>query len=128
MRSTYPCGQSGNTHLARAGVAHHDVAAMPDLEIQIEGSPQDPRFVLRGEIDVSTVVALRTAVDQLDQPQVERLSLDLREVTFMDSTGLGWLAGLARSGTQVSLFEVSPSIRKLLGITGIDGVVAVADG
>jgi anti-sigma B factor antagonist len=101
---------------------------MPDLEIQIEGSPQDPRFVLRGEIDVSTVVALRTAIDQLDQPQVERLSLDLREVTFMDSTGLGWLAGLARSGTAVSLFEVSPSIRKLLGITGIDGVVAVADG
>jgi anti-sigma B factor antagonist len=99
---------------------------MPDLEIQIEGSPQDPRFVLRGEIDVSTVGALRTAVDHLDQPQIVRLALDLGEVTFMDSTGLGWLASLARNGCAVSLFEVPPSIRRLLGVTGIDGVVTVA--
>ena len=100
---------------------------MPDLEIQIEGTPQDPRFLLRGEIDVSTVGGLRTALDQLAQPQVERLALDLREVTFMDSTGLGWLAGLARNGTMVSLHDVSPSIRKLLGITGIDAVVSVVE-
>jgi anti-anti-sigma factor len=100
---------------------------MPDLEIAIEGTPQDPRFVLRGEIDVSTVVALRAAVDQIDQPQVERLSLELREVTFMDSTGLGWLAGLARNGTMVSLHAVPPSIRKLLTITGIESVVTVVD-
>lgn len=101
---------------------------MPDLEIQLEGSTQDPRFVLRGEIDVSTIVALRTALDALPQEQVDRLSLDFGEVTFMDSTGLGWLAGLARSGCSVSLFSVSPSIRKLLGVTGIDGVVSVAEG
>jgi anti-sigma B factor antagonist len=101
---------------------------MPDLEIQIDGSPQDPRFVLRGEIDVSTVGALRTAVDHLDQPQIDRLALDLGEVTFMDSTGLGWLAGLARNGCAISLFEVPPSIRKLLSVTGIDSVVTVADG
>jgi anti-sigma B factor antagonist len=101
---------------------------MPDLEIQIDGSPQDPRFVLRGEIDVSTVGALRTAVDHLDQPQIDRLTLDLGEVTFMDSTGLGWLAGLARNGCAIPLFEVPPSIRKLLSVTGIDSVVTVADG
>lgn len=101
---------------------------MPDLEIQLEGSVQDPRFVLRGEIDVSTVVALRAAVDDLPQAQVDRLSLDFTQVTFMDSTGLGWLAGLARNGCSVSLFSVSPSIRNLLGVTGIDGVVTVADG
>lgn len=99
---------------------------MPDLEIQIEGSPQDPLLILRGEIDVSTVVALRAAVDGLPKVQLDQLSLDFREVTFMDSTGLGWLAGLARNGCAVSLFSVPPSIRKLLGITGIDGVVSVA--
>ena len=101
---------------------------MPDLEIQIEGSPQDPLLILRGEIDVSTVVALRTALDGLPRPQLDQLSLDFGEVTFMDSTGLGWLAGLARNGCSVSLFSVSPAIRKLLGITGIDGVVTVVGG
>src|SRR3954454_11605482 len=101
---------------------------MPELDIQVDGSPQDPRLILRGEIDVATVTSLRAALDRLDQPQLVRLSLDFREVTFMDSTGLGWLAGLARAGCSVSLFAVSPSIRKLLGITGIEGVVSVADG
>ena len=99
---------------------------MPDLEIQLDGPPQDPRLILRGEIDVSTVVALRTAVDELAAPQLTRLTLDFREVTFMDSTGLGWLAALARNGCSVSIFSASPSIRKLLSVTGLDGVVSVA--
>lgn len=100
---------------------------MPDLEIQLDGPPQDPRLILRGEIDVSTVVALRAAVDELAVPQLTRLSLDFREVTFMDSTGLGWLAALARNGCSVSISSASPSVRKLLGVTGLDSVVSVAD-
>lgn len=101
---------------------------MPDLEIEIGGTPQHPLLLLRGEIDVASVTALRAAVDELGTPQLSCLTLDFRDVTFMDSTGLGWLAALARNGCTVSLREVSPSIRKLLDITGIDNVVSVADG
>ena len=101
---------------------------MPDLEIEIEGSVQNPLLVLRGEIDVASVVALRAAVDELGAPQLAQVTLDFPDGTVMDSTGLGWLAALARNGCAVSLRSVPPSIRKLLDITGIDGVVSVADG
>jgi anti-anti-sigma factor len=95
------------------------------LEIEIDGTPDQPVLVLRGEIDLSSVVGLRTAVEELPRAQADHLMIDLAEVSFMDSTGLGWMAGLARSGTTVSLRRTPPAIRKLLEVTGIDGVVTV---
>jgi anti-sigma B factor antagonist len=95
------------------------------LEIQIDGTPDEPVLVLRGEIDLSSVVGLRTAVDELPRPDTDQLTIDLADVTFMDSTGLGWMAGLARGGCAVQLRSTPSSIRKLLEVTGIDGVVTV---
>lgn len=95
------------------------------LEIQVGGSAEDPVLVLTGEIDLSTVVGLRTAVDELPRAQADRLTIDLAGVGFMDSTGLGWMAGLARNGCAVSLANTPPAIRKLLEVTGIDGIVTV---
>ena len=95
------------------------------LEIQIDGTADEPVLVLRGEIDLSSVVGLRTAVDELPRPDTDQLTIDLAEVTFMDSTGLGWMAGLARGGCAVQLRSTPSAIRKLLEVTGIDGVVTV---
>lgn len=103
------------------------MARMPDLEIAVDGSVADPRLVLRGEIDIASVVGLRAAVEELPGGAPQRLALDLADVTFLDSTALGWLAGLVRGGCAVTLESASPSIRKLLGITGIDGIVTLAD-
>jgi anti-sigma B factor antagonist len=93
------------------------------LEIQIDGTPDEPVLVLRGEIDLSSVVGLRTAVEELPKDDADQLTIDLAEVTFMDSTGLGWMAGLARGGCAVQLRRTPSAIRKLLEVTGIDGVV-----
>jgi anti-sigma B factor antagonist len=95
------------------------------LEIQIDGTPEVPVLVLTGEIDLSSVVALRTAVDELPRAELDALTIDLAAVSFMDSTGLGWLAGLARAGCAVTLRGAPAPIRKLLEVTGIDGVVTV---
>ena len=101
------------------------MAAMSELEITVGGSVHEPRLALRGEIDIASVVGLRAAVDALPGAQLDHLTLDLTEVSFLDSTALGWLAGLARGGCAVTLVGTSPSITKLLSITGIDGVVTV---
>ncbi len=94
------------------------------LEIVIEGTAENPVLVLKGEIDVASVVGLRTAVDELPRP-ASRLAIDLGGVAFMDSTGLGWLAGLARGGCDVTLRAVPDPIRKLLDVTGVGGIVTV---
>jgi anti-anti-sigma factor len=96
------------------------------LEIVIAGTTEDPLLVLTGEIDVASVVGLRTAVDELPRTPCP-IAIDLAGVTFMDSTGLGWLAGLARGGCEVTLVGTPEPIRKLLDVTGVGSVVTLAD-
>ncbi len=96
------------------------------LEIVIEGTAEEPTLVLQGEIDIASVVGLRTAVDELARPP-ERLVIDLGGVSFLDSTGLGWLAAVARSGCEVSLRAVPEPIRKLLDVTGVRRILVVED-
>jgi anti-anti-sigma factor len=96
------------------------------LEIVIEGSAEEPILVLRGEIDVASVVGLRTAVDELPRNPCP-IRIDLSGVGFMDSTGIGWLAALARGGCDVTLAGTPETIRKLLDVTGVAALVTLSD-
>ena len=96
------------------------------LEIVIEGTADEPVLVLQGEIDVASVVGLRTAVDELPR-QPSPITIDIAGVGFMDSTGIGWLAGLARTGWDVTLRGTPDAIRKLLDVTGVATVLTIAD-
>jgi anti-anti-sigma factor len=81
-----------------------------------------------GEVDIETAprmrAALAAAIDA-GQPIV----VDLGAVTFMDSFGFGVLAAAhqqgARAGTPVLLRAVSHRIRHLLGLLGLDEVLAI---
>ena len=61
-----------------------------------------PVVHVRGDVDVTAAPMLRDAIDALIGTGHQRLVLDLTEVTFIDSTGLGVvvgrLKGLRRSG------------------------------
>ena len=56
-------------------------------------------------------------------PDEKRIILDLKEVPFMDSSGLGALVTLYVSGRsrncKVELVNVSPALRSLLGMTNL---------
>jgi anti-sigma B factor antagonist len=76
-----------------------------------------------GDIDLTTVAELRErlfALADAGQP----LIIDLNQVTFIDSTGLGVLIGAARrvDGHGGTLHAVcsQPQPRKLLWMTGVD--------
>jgi anti-anti-sigma factor len=97
------------------------------LEIVMAGTPDQPRLVLTGEIDLSTLVTLRTVVDELPRQPPDQLELDLGGVAFMDSTGLGWLAQLARGGCTIGLRSTPPQVRKVLEVSGVDAVVTFLD-
>ena len=82
-----------------------------------------------GEIDISTVAQLRERLYELAD-NGGTLIVDLNQVTFIDSAGLGTLVGTARrvAGNGGSLHAVcsQPQPRKLLWMTGVNRRIPLA--
>ena len=76
----------------------------------------------RGELDLVTVEMLRAALD--DIKSTERLVLDLRGLSFMDSTGLRLLVALhrraQRDGWQLTLVAPTAPVDRAIQLCGLD--------
>lgn len=85
-------------------------------------------FRLSGELDLATVDTVRAAVEDKCAAGI-RVVLDLADVGFCDSTGLGMIVGLYRraatSGGDLQLCGLQPRIRSLLEVSGVDRVIPV---
>ena len=99
------------------------------LEITVE--PGEAHTVCRpeGELDAYTVGQFREALAELTA--VDRLLIDLSDVPFMDSAGLGALIGGIRrtreEGGDVAVACSRPTLTRLLHTTGFDRIVAVTE-
>lgn len=99
------------------------------LDIQVE--PADGYTICRpvGELDAFTVSQFRQALGQL--ASTPRLLIDMSEVPFVDSAGLGALIGGIRRarelGGDVAVACSRPTLTRLLRTTGFDRIVTVAD-
>jgi anti-sigma B factor antagonist len=82
-----------------------------------------------GELDLHTSSALRERLFALVDEGASRVAVDLSAVPFMDSSSLGVLVvGLKRlreHDGELALVGVGGSPRKVLSITGMDGVFAI---
>ena len=99
------------------------------LEINVE--PNDGFSVCRlaGEVDAYTVGEFREALSGITD--VSRLIIDLSEVPFMASAGLGALIGGIRkvreSDGDVAVVSSTASLNRLLHTTGFDRIVPVCE-
>jgi anti-sigma B factor antagonist len=84
---------------------------------------------LRGEIDVLTVDQVRIALAGALAAHPHDLIVDLSELTFIDSTGLGALiAGFQRArdaGVRFRLAHPTAGVRQILVLSGLLEVVEV---
>ena len=82
-----------------------------------------------GEVDLASAPALDEQIAALMAHGPQQLVIDLSEVTFMDSTGLGVLVkALKRSretGTRLDLIVTSERVLKVFAITGLDTVLPI---
>ena len=88
------------------------------------------RIRLKGEIDHHSASKLRADIDALlYETRPKRLFLDLSEVGFMDSSGLGLIMGryaLVRElGGEMSILDPTRPILKILNLAGIGRIIAV---
>ncbi|BAC71639.1 anti-sigma-B factor antagonist [Streptomyces avermitilis] len=85
--------------------------------------------VLTGEVDCDLTPALREAVDSLTAEDHGLIVLDLGQVSFMDSAGLGVVVyGMRRAGAlggRLRLAGPGEQVRELLRLTGLDAAVEV---
>jgi anti-sigma B factor antagonist len=79
-----------------------------------------------GEIDITTAVGLRNWLSEL-AASGRPIVADLSHVSFIDSTGLGVLAGAVwRAASHGGSFQVvsdQPNIRRLAHLTGLDSQI-----
>lgn len=100
------------------------------LPFRIQSRTADTAVVLhvRGEVDLSTAGELEEAVATALAAGPSALVVDLTEVSFLDSAGLGVLAHGHIKGSERTSFRVvvaSQVIEKPLRLTGLDKLLAV---
>ena len=85
------------------------------------------RLALRGELDVATAPKLEKHLEQVEGDGVGAVLLDLRDLTFVDSTGLHTFlkarSRAADNGHRFALVGANAQVRKLLQLTATQGVL-----
>jgi anti-anti-sigma factor len=98
----------------------------PNFKLQVEDGPGAGARVLKlsGELDSGTCATLAERFEQeLNEPGVQALTLDLGELTFVDSTGTRAIIAIERAarGAGVSLQVIPPPqpVTELLRTAGV---------
>jgi anti-sigma B factor antagonist len=81
-----------------------------------------------GELDMTAAPDLRAAIGAAIDAGATALVVDLSEVTFIDSTGIGVLLAarhrLQRSGGSLDLVCTEPNVLRVLEIVGVSAVAS----
>jgi anti-sigma B factor antagonist len=87
-------------------------------------APDVARLHVSGEIDLAVAGTFAAAVKALVDTGTPTVTIDLRRVTFFNSTGIGVLCDAADSARRrqvVLIVEPSEHVRRTLEITGLTG-------
>jgi anti-anti-sigma factor len=91
---------------------------------QIESRNAVARIALNGELDMATVSILREHLANVEGDGINAIMLDLRGLSFIDSTGLqAFLDARSRAaanGHRLILIGASDQARKIFSLTGTD--------
>jgi len=81
-----------------------------------------------GELDIATVEDLEHAFEAALESAPVELLVDLRAVTFIDSSGVALLLRMIdRCGERPPRFQISPVIARLLEIIGLSERIPLAE-
>ena len=87
---------------------------------------------LTGELDQCSASGIRRDLDQmLLDPRVRHLVIDLKDMPFMESSGLGVILGRYRMmqerGGTVSLMHLSPQVKRVYDLSGMARIIPVVE-
>lgn len=95
------------------------------LCVDVDGDDQDleRRVTVAGEMDIVSAATLHETITEMLRRRPGRIVIDLRAVTFLDSTGIRTLLmchvdGM-RVGCELKLVDPHPRVYRVLQITGL---------
>lgn len=100
-----------------------------DLRIKVRDSNGTPVIELGGELDAYTCSRFREAVIEVIQNGHTNIIINMEDVEYIDSSGLGTLVGgLKRVSEQkgtIAIICASTQIKKVFEITGLERVFPI---
>src|SRR5215208_347992 len=84
-----------------------------------------------GEVDLATVGDIRERIDEMIARGFTRITLDLRGVTFLDSTGVRLVLELSAAssadGWGLAVIKGPDPVRRVFELTGVERLVPFVD-
>jgi len=100
----------------------------PPFDVRIDARDGIASIALSGELDMATVPLLEGHLARLDGVEVTDIRLDIRDLAFLDSSGLHALIAARdladTNGQHLSFVGASGRARRLFELTGTRGVLA----
>lgn len=108
---------------------------MPDQQptLRISAAHQPDAYVIRiqGELDLGGCTDLDLALQQAEQTRAERIIVDLEQLTFIDSGGVGTLVEASRrsasNGNRLELTHGTGHPARVLRLMGLDQALPLTD-
>lgn len=104
-------------------IAPEPTFAWQPFSCRVEPDRDVVRVVPEGELDLATADQLERELDELRTAGFEHVMLDLRGLSFMDSTGLRLILAAEASartrGTRLSLISGAPAVQRVFEVAGV---------
>ncbi len=101
------------------------------FHVEPEGGEERGVIRLQGELDMATAETLKLALAEALEAEPRHLALDLSDLTFIDSTGIGVLVSTSRRaeerGCSFVLRSPCRPVLRALRLTGVDQLLAIED-
>ena len=86
-------------------------------------------LIIEGELDVSTADKLKEYLHKLADEQVLDMKINLANLDYIDSTGLGVMIGVLKKlrSEEKEIYIINPksNVKKIFTITGLDKIFKV---
>lgn len=95
-----------------------------ELKVTKEFLEGNTQIILSGEIDIYTSQTFKNELNEVVSSSKGDIYIDCRELTYIDSTGLGILVGALKEKRKengdIYISNLKDNIKKLFVITGLD--------
>jgi anti-anti-sigma factor len=101
----------------------------PKFQFNIEVTDVSNTLFLKGELDLSQAAEMRSTIDPLAAETGKSLVLNLRDLSYIDSTGIGMIVSILKTRDVLKapfhVEAIPPKIQRLFDITGLTPFLTV---